>query len=105
MLMIIVDFIFYVTYMGKQAIENRLLNLQLIELLQALSIVNSHFGFDINWLIGLSLIQFHKNLLKRKLSELGEKVSKNEKCLASCQDWLSICKSNYSYLEKFTGFH
>ncbi len=72
-------FTFFVTVIGKIEMDNRLLNLQLNEMLQALIIINRRFGFDINWLIGMALIQFHENLLKGKLSELGEKIHKDEK--------------------------
>ena len=65
-------------------------NLQLNEINQALNIVNRRFGFDINWLMGLSLIQFHENLLKRKMSELGEKIQKYEKILLKVQGRLHL---------------
>jgi len=57
----------------------RMNELENLEFYQALDIVQNRLGFDKNWLIGMSLIQLHENLLKKKLSQLGEKIHPDQK--------------------------
>jgi len=70
--------LFYITALGQTAIEQRLTNLQLYPLIESSLLVNRLFGFDINWLMGMSMIQLHENMIKMKYSHLGGIIQKNE---------------------------
>lgn len=67
------------TVMGQLAYQARMNELENLEFYQALDIVQNRLGFDKNWLIGMSLIQIHENLLKKKLSQLREKIYPDQK--------------------------
>ncbi len=45
---------------------------------EAEKIVKRRLGFSYDWLIGLSLIQLHENLIKKKLESYGEKIIEDE---------------------------
>lgn len=45
---------------------------------EAEKIVMRRMGFSYDWLIGLSLIQLHENLIKKKLDTYGEKIKGDE---------------------------
>jgi len=45
---------------------------------EAEKIVMRRIGFSYDWLIGLSLIQLHENLIKKKLDAYGEKIKGDE---------------------------
>jgi len=53
-------------------------NLEYYEFNQAGIIVKRRFGFDYNWLVCLSLIQLHENLIKKKITDLGGEIEKDE---------------------------
>ena len=57
---------------SKRIIEN-------LEWFDATNIVQNRLGFDHNWLVGMSLIQLHENLIKKKLSELKYNIQKDTK--------------------------
>lgn len=67
------------TVIGQLTHQARMNELENLEFYQALDIVQNRLGFDKNWLIGMSLIQLHENLLKKKLSQLGEKIHPDQK--------------------------
>ena len=67
------------TTMGQLVNQTRINDLENLEFYQALDIVQRRLGFDKNWLIGMSLIQLHENLLKKKLSRMGEKMHSDQK--------------------------
>lgn len=50
------------------AIQN---NLNFYEFLTAIEIVKRRFGADHNWLVFISLIQLHENIIKKKIIELS----------------------------------
>jgi len=50
-----------------------------LEWFQGAAIVQSRFGFDHNWLVGMSLIQLHENLIKKKIIELKYNVQRDDK--------------------------
>jgi hypothetical protein len=54
-------------------------NLNFFEFNEAGSIVQRRFGFDYNWLICLSLIQLHENMIKKKIVELGSQIERDDK--------------------------
>ena len=45
---------------------------------EARNIVNRRFGFDYDWLVCMSLIQLHENLIKKKISKLKGEIKENE---------------------------
>ncbi len=67
------------TTIGQLVNQTRINDLENLEFYQALDIVQRRLGFDKNWLIGMSLIQLHENLLKKKLSRMGEKMHSDQK--------------------------
>lgn len=56
----------------KEAIEN-------LEWFLATNVVQTRLGFDQNWLMGMALIQLHENLIKKKLSDVGYKITRDDK--------------------------
>ncbi len=70
--------LFYITVLGQTTIEQRLTNTRLNPLIESTLLVNRLFGFDINWLMGMSMIQLHENMIKMRYSQLGGVIVKNE---------------------------
>ena len=54
-------------------------NLDFYEFNEAGGVVQRRFGFDYNWLVCLSLIQLHENLVKKKITELGGEIRKEDR--------------------------
>jgi len=69
---------FYITVLGQTAIEQRATNVLLYPLLESTMLVNRLFGFDVNWLIGMALIQLHENMIKMKYNGLGGIIKEHE---------------------------
>jgi len=70
--------LFYLTALGQASIEQRLTNTHLFPLIDSTLLVNRLFGFDMNWLIGMSLIQLHENMIKMKFNVLGGIIKEHE---------------------------
>ncbi len=70
--------LFYLTALGQTSIERRLTNAHLFPLIDSALLVNRLFGFDMNWLIGMALIQLHENMIKMKYNELGGIIKEHE---------------------------
>jgi len=53
-------------------------NLRFYEFNQARNVVNQRLGFDYEWIVYLSLIQLHENLIKKKIEELKGEIKEEE---------------------------
>lgn len=53
-------------------------NLDFSEFNEASGVVQRRFGFDYNWLVCLSLIQLHENLIKKKIVDLNGEIKEDE---------------------------
>jgi len=86
--------VFFITILGQTTIEQRLANVLLHPLLDSTLLVNRLFGFDINWLIGMALIQLHENMIKMKYDELGGTIKKNESLSKIISHLIGLIKYN-----------
>ena len=71
--------VFILLNLGDSEIKSRQEMVENLEWLQGVAIVQSRFGFDHNWLVGMSLIQLHENLIKKKITELAYNVQRDDK--------------------------
>ena len=66
--------------------------LNFYELHEARNIVNTRLGFDYDWLVCMSLIQLHENLIKKKITELKGKIEDHEKMKSLISKLSSLIK-------------
>ena len=71
--------VFILLNLGDSEIKSRQELIENLEWFQGAAIVQSRFGFDHNWLVGMSLIQLHENLIKKKITELKYNVQRDDK--------------------------
>ena len=68
----------YIQYMFRNLFEIQNIQsqdlLNFYELHEARNIVNSRLGFDYDWLVCMSLIQLHENLIKKRITELKGEI-------------------------------
>jgi len=86
--------IFYITVLGQAVTEQRITNTLLHPLIDSTLLVNRLFGFDINWLMGMSLIQLHENMIKSKYHELGGEIKENQSLKNIISHLIGLVKYN-----------
>jgi len=88
--------LFYITILGQTIIEQRLVDTRLYPLIESTLLINRLFGFDINWLMGMSMIQLHENMIKKKYNSLGGKIKENESLYKIIPKLIDLIKNKES---------
>ncbi len=69
-------------------------NLEFYEFTEAVNMSQRRFGFDHNWLVCLSLIQLHENLIKKKIVDLGGDIKEDESIRSLISKLTRLIKEN-----------
>lgn len=71
-----IQYVFHNLFTMQNIQSNEIL--RFYEFNEARNIAKRRFGFDFEWLICMSLIQLHENLIKKKITELGGEIKDDE---------------------------